>query len=202
MESAVGNQDVAVLNSLTATTFDSMRGFEDAAADATDPRLKRVFSDFAAERRAIVTTLKDAVRRFGGTPEENGTAAGAAHRLWMDLKAGLASSNRAAIESVETGEAYLRMKYEEALADKTLTPGVRDIIADAFTAIAKGDRVHELRRCLGMTDSEQRAGGRLNWNRVGMGIGVAAAVIAGAALAASRRGGRSMRGIGETPPPA
>lgn len=163
----MGNHDTQVLNTLIATTIDSALGFEAAAADATDTRLKTVFSEFASERRQITNTLQDEVRRLGGTPEAEGTTKAAAHRRWMDLKNALGSGDKAVIRSVEAGETYIRTKYEAALADEGLTPATRDVITEAYISVARGQaRAIELRRTLGLSAAAARGNG-MTWGTIG-----------------------------------
>ena len=154
----MSNHDTQVLNTLIATTLDSALGFEAAAADASNTRLKTIFTDFASERRQIATTLQNEVTRLGGTAETEGTVKAAAHRRWMDLKNAIVSGDGAVIKSVEAGETYIRTKYEAALADEALASATRDVITDAYMSVARGQaRAIELRRCLGLSGTAARS---------------------------------------------
>ncbi len=176
----MNNHDVTVLNTLIATTIDSALGFEDAATQATDPQLQSIFSKFGEERRQVATRLQAEVRRMGGTPEEDGTVKAAAHRRFMDLKNAVVSGDSAILKSVETGETYIRTKYETALADDALSPTARDFLIDAYTSVARGQaRAIELRRCLGL--GQARTSGSINWSTLG-----AAAAVGGLAFGATR----------------
>ncbi len=60
------DNDISVLNSLIATTLDSVDGYTEAAGDIENPRYGSVFSDRARERREVVSDLQAEVRRLGG----------------------------------------------------------------------------------------------------------------------------------------
>ncbi len=184
----MSDHDISVLNTLVATTIDSARGFEAAADDATDDRLKSIFMGFASDRREVVLQLQAEVRRLGAEPESEGTLKATAHRRWMDLKNALTGGDGAVIKSVETGETYIRTKYETALADDRLSPEAREAITDAFVAVARGQaRVIELRRSLGLARTRS---GPADLSKLGTSLGAVA--VLGAAYAASRYlGGRS-----------
>ncbi|MFX8055657.1 PA2169 family four-helix-bundle protein, partial [Acinetobacter baumannii] len=67
------DNDISVLNSLIATTLDSVDCYTEAAGDIENPRYGSVFSDRARERREVVSDLQAEVRRLGGDPEDDGT---------------------------------------------------------------------------------------------------------------------------------
>ncbi|WP_334185920.1 ferritin-like domain-containing protein [Novosphingobium sp.] len=142
--------DISVLNGLIATAFDSLKGFEDAAAEAKSTRFADLFAGFARDRKQVVASLQAEVRGLGGDPEDNSSFMGAAHRIFMDLKHAFASkSDKAIIDEVERGEDHIKAKFEIALKDTDLQPATRDVIRDAFTFVKAGhDQTSALKHSL------------------------------------------------------
>ena len=141
------SRDVEILNSLITTTIDSANGFERSAEDADAGRFKQLFSEFANERRQVVTDLQQVVRAAGGTPNDDGSLKAELHRRWLDLRDAISGGgDRAVIEEVERGEDYLKTKYDEALRDTELGSTARDAIARAYESVRAGhDRASALK---------------------------------------------------------
>src|SRR3954462_6879423 len=105
--------EIAALNTLIATTIDSVTGFEDSAANIENSRLQELFRDRARERSRIVEELRSEVRRLGGDPEDDGSFLGKTHQRFLDLKAAVAGRDeKAIIDEVERGEDYLKSKFQ------------------------------------------------------------------------------------------
>ena len=63
------NQDqISTLNTLLATTIDSVKGYEDSAQNIDNERFREIFRQNANERQQVVTQLREEVRRLGGEP--------------------------------------------------------------------------------------------------------------------------------------
>ncbi|WP_340266016.1 ferritin-like domain-containing protein [Sphingobium mellinum] len=141
------DSSISLLNSLTKTTLDSMKGFKDAADDAESTRYSSMFADFARERSAVATALQAEVRRLGGQPEDDSSFLAAAHRTFMDLKqAFTGKDDKAIIEEVERGEDYIKGKFEEALRDTDLDPASRAVVERAYQSVKAGhDRASQLK---------------------------------------------------------
>lgn len=141
------SHDISVLNSLIKTTLDSYKGFKEAAEDAEARQYASMFSEFAAERSRVASTLQDEVRRLGGNPEDESSFLAAAHRAFMNLKETLMGRNdRAIIEEVERGEDYIKEKFQTALRDDELSSSTRAVIEQAFTSVRAGhDRASALK---------------------------------------------------------
>ena len=134
------DHDISVLNSLITTTIDSAHGFEKSAKEVEGGRFEQTFSDFAAERRQVVSWLQGTVRELGGTPNDDGSLKADLHRRWIDLRAALTGGggDRAVIEEVERGEDYLKGKYDAALADTELAETTRQAIREAYESVRAG----------------------------------------------------------------
>lgn len=144
------NHDVSVLNGLIATTIDSAEGFARSAENAQAQRYRELFSGYAQERRQVVANLQNRVRALGGTPEDDGSVAGALHRRWEDLKRALSNNDdRAVIEEVERGEDHIKAKYESALSDDRLSAETRMTIRSCFESVLQGhEKARELKHAL------------------------------------------------------
>ena len=142
------DRDVATLNSLIETTLDSVDGSRRSADEAPDSRVAPAFRARAQEREQVVATLRDEVRRRGGTPEADGSLLAAAHRAFLTLRDRIsASDDHAVIAEVDRGESYLNAKWEAAISDDQLSPETRDVIGRCYDSIRAGhDRWEQVHR--------------------------------------------------------
>jgi uncharacterized protein (TIGR02284 family) len=145
------DHDISVLNGLSTTTLDSMKGYEDAAKDAESTRFADIFADYARDRGQVVTDLGAEVTRLGGTPETGSSFLAAAHRTFLDLKQAFTKNDdKAIVEEVERGEDHIKAKYESALADDKLSPATLAVIREAFTSVRAGhDQMSAIKHTLG-----------------------------------------------------
>jgi uncharacterized protein (TIGR02284 family) len=142
--------EIATLNSLIATTIDSINGYEDAAEHIQNERLREIFRQRANERQRVVEDLRAEVRRLGGEPEDDGTIMGKTHQRFLDLKAAIAGRDeKAIINEVERGEDYLKEKFEAALDDSDLSGECRAVVEKAYQSVRSGhDQVSQLKHGL------------------------------------------------------
>ena len=146
----VGSGDTTVLDTLIATLIDSVEGYQKAAADVDNTRFAEMFNARAQERQAAVGKLQAAVARLGGNPEDDGTTAGAVHRGWINLKeAVLGRDDEAIVNSVESGEDYLKEKFETALRNTDLPVEARSAVEEAWTSVKAGhDEMSQLKHAI------------------------------------------------------
>ncbi len=131
--------DVATLNSLIATTIDSIDGYQESAKATDDMRLKDMFETFASDRRQVVEQLRARVTALGGNPEDDGTILAAAHRQFVDLKAMVTGrDDKAIINEVERGEDHIKAKFENAMKDEEISSDTRAIISKACESVRRG----------------------------------------------------------------
>ena len=74
------------LNLCIEACTDGRKGYAVAAVDARDVDLKRFLQRTSFERAEFVTQLQQALRSLGGVPENHGSARGALHRGWLDVR--------------------------------------------------------------------------------------------------------------------
>lgn len=136
----IGNDNINILNSLIATTLDSVDGYRKAAEEANAGRFEEIFLRRAAERQAVVTNLQAAVRQLGGNPEDDGTVLAAAHRAFLSVRDAISGKkdDAAVVAEVERGEDHIKAKYEKALEDGSLDPAVRAVIQQAYVSVREG----------------------------------------------------------------
>ena len=131
--------EISTLNTLIATTIDSITGYEDSAQNIDNERFREIFRQRANERQQVVEQLRAEVRRLGGNPEDDGSFLGKAHQRFEDLKAAITGRDeKAIINEVERGEDYLKEKFEAALNSDTLTPESRTAVERAFQSVRAG----------------------------------------------------------------
>ena len=51
------SEEITALNTLTATTIDSINGYEDSAKNVDNERLREIFRQRASERQMVVQNL-------------------------------------------------------------------------------------------------------------------------------------------------
>lgn len=122
------NSSTDILNDVLETLIDSTHGYEKAAEIADRPAFKNFFSRRATSRRAMADAVREEIAKYGDTPESDGTILASAHRVFMGLSAAVQDNDEAAIEAVETGEEYLRKKFEKALAHDGLSVSAKTLL--------------------------------------------------------------------------
>ena len=147
------NHDVTVLNTLIATTIDSINGYEQSARETESGRFSTIFNERATERRQIVGELQAEVRRMGGEPKDDGSTLGGAHQAFLNLKAAMTGrDDQAVINEVERGEDYLKEKYETALKDDELSSQARAVIQRCYDSVRRGhDQMRDLKHSMQAT---------------------------------------------------
>lgn len=138
---------IATLNTLIATTIDSVKGYEDSAQNIDNENFREIFRQNADERQQVVGQLREEVRRLGGDPEESGSFMGAAHQRFEDLKAAITGRDeKAIINEVERGEDYIKGKFETALESGDLVGDSRSAVEQCYQAVRRGhDQISQLK---------------------------------------------------------
>jgi uncharacterized protein (TIGR02284 family) len=143
-------EEIATLNTLIATTIDSITGYEDSAANIDHERFREIFRERATERQQVVQELREEVRRLGGNPEDDGSFLGKAHQRFEDLKAAITGRDeQAIINEVERGEDYLKAKWQAALQSGTLRGETHDLVERCYQSVKSGhDQISRLKHGL------------------------------------------------------
>ena len=141
------SEAISTLNTLIATTIDSITGYEDSAKNIDDQRLREMFRSRADERQRVVEQLRSEVRRLGGDPEDGGSFLGKTHQRFEDLKAAITGRDeKAIINEVERGEDYLKDKFETALDSDALSGDSRAVVERCYQSVRSGhDQMSQLK---------------------------------------------------------
>ena len=139
------NETVSTLNELIETLKDGKDGFQTAAADVKDAKVKAIFLEFSQQRSNLAGELQAEVRRLGGEAEKTGSAAAAVHRGWINLKSTLGGGEKAILNEAERGEDVAVKSYEKAM-QANLSPEVAGVVRRQFDQVKKAhDRIRDLR---------------------------------------------------------
>lgn len=141
-------ETISTINDLIETLKDGQEGFRRAAKAVEDPELKTLFNEFSLQRARFAGELQsEAVALGESKPEDSGSAAGALHRSWINLRDAIAKRNdHAILEECERGEDSAVHEYQEALEDEDLTGPVREIISRQYERVKSAhDQIKQLR---------------------------------------------------------
>lgn len=138
---------ISTLNTLIATTIDSVTGYEESAQNIDNERFREIFRQRASERQEVVEQLRAEVRRLGGNPEDDGSFLGKVHQRFEDLKAAVTGRDeKAIINEVERGEDYLKEKWQAALQSGTLHGESHDLLQRLYQSVKAGhDQMSQLK---------------------------------------------------------
>jgi len=141
------SEEISTLNTLIATTIDSITGYENSAKDVDSERFREMFRQRADERQRVVEELRSEVRRLGGNPEDDGSFMGKTHQRFEDLKAAITGGDdKSIINEVERGEDYLKEKFETALKSDALSGDSRAIVERCYQSVRSGhDQMSQLK---------------------------------------------------------
>lgn len=144
------SHDISILNTLIATTIDSVEGYTEAAKDSDSGRFGSIFTSRARERREVASRLQQEVVRLGGRAEDDGTMLAGAHRMFLNLKASMTGhDDKAIVNEVEAGEDHIKAKFEDALGDRQLSPEVRQLIEACYASVKAGhDEMRDIKHAM------------------------------------------------------
>ena len=138
---------IAILNDLIKTCFDGAAGFQAAADGVGRDDFKALFLDLSRQRQQLAGELQAEVPRLGSDPGDRGSAGGAAHRGWMNVKAAITGRDDAAIlAECERGEEIAVEEYEKALQTQFPENIAQMIRRQYATVQATHDRIRELEK--------------------------------------------------------
>ena len=141
------SEEISTLNTLIATTIDSITGYENSAKDVDSEHFREMFRQRADERQRVVEELRSEVRRLGGNPEDDGSFMGKTHQRFEDLKAAITGGDdKSIINEVERGEDYLKEKFETALNSDALSGDSRSVVERCYQSVRSGhDQMSQLK---------------------------------------------------------
>lgn len=127
------------LNDLLEKNYDAEKGFKKASENAKHSGLKSYFKTKEQERYDFGHQLKSEIRNFGKEPDKGGSATGAAHRTWMEVKSWFSSDNdESMLEEAIRGEKASVEEYREVLQETTLPQTTQELLHSQKTTIENG----------------------------------------------------------------
>ena len=147
MNTALSNGEVVtLLNSLLETCRDGEFGFSACARHGTADELREVFAMRAADCQRGAIELETYISEYGGTPESGGSASGALHRGWLELKSALPGGNdRAMLDECARGEDTALQRYEDALR-RPLPDALRAVVERQLAGVRRNrEQIQQLR---------------------------------------------------------
>jgi uncharacterized protein (TIGR02284 family) len=122
---------ISTLNSLIETLKDGQEGFKQAAEAVKDSDLKSIFSEYSLQRSKFAGELQaQAVQLGESDPEDSGSASGAMHRTWINIKSAVTSGDdHAILAECERGEDSAIKEYKDAIEGDGLSAPLRDIVS-------------------------------------------------------------------------
>ena len=133
----------SVVKDVVKVLHDGEKGFNDLAEHIKDPQVKAFFVKESQTRAQYASELEEAA---GLDKEEGGTAGGAMHRAWGDIKASLGGGDHTLLETAEQGEDAAKEAYEKALKENVVGGNVRQILQRQQTHVLQShDQVKAFR---------------------------------------------------------
>jgi uncharacterized protein (TIGR02284 family) len=136
-----------MIDDLIETLKDGQEGFKQAAESVKDPQLKSLFSEYSQQRARFAVELRSKAQ----SPDEreskmSGSAAGALHRGWINLKSALTrGDDHSILAECERGEDSAVEEFRKALNNGLSAP-VQEIVSRQYVQIKEAhDRVKNLR---------------------------------------------------------
>lgn len=111
------------LNNLLEKNYDAEKGYRTAAKNSKSNILTDFFERKSNERERFGQVLKNEIKSFGESPNEEGSLKGTAHRTWMNVKAFLTPENdEAMLEEALRGEQATIDEYNEVITSEIELP--------------------------------------------------------------------------------
>lgn len=135
------------LQYILGTLRDGENGYRDAAEHASDPQLKRLFSDFSDQRRQLAGQIENLLANLGEKPREGGSVGAALHRGWLNLRDALSGrDDYAVVAEAERGEDAAVQNYQDVLKE-ALPADVKELLEQQYSTVkASHDRVRDLKQ--------------------------------------------------------
>jgi uncharacterized protein (TIGR02284 family) len=137
---------IETLNDLIENCKDGEYGFRACADNVKSEQLKALLQRRADGCRQAAQELQSRVMRLGGSPDTGGSASGAAHRGWVNLRGTLSlDDERAVLAECERGEDIAVARYRAAL-DKELPLDIEQLVRRQYEgALRNHDEIKALR---------------------------------------------------------
>lgn len=117
------NETVDGLKKIVKMNIDASKGYADAAESLDNPAVESTFRDTSVRRSRFAADLQTALAMSDEDVPDGGTALGAFHRSWMNVRNALnGGSTEVILTEAARGESSLVEAYEDALVDTAGSP--------------------------------------------------------------------------------
>lgn len=124
------------LNNLLQKTYDAEQGYKKAAENTDNAVLKSFFTRKSKQRYNFGHQLKNEISSFGQKIEKGGSAAGTAHRTWMDFKSFFTTNDEESmLEEAIRGEKASLEEYRDVLTEIDLPKSTETILLQQMNQI-------------------------------------------------------------------
>jgi uncharacterized protein (TIGR02284 family) len=149
---------IETLNDLIENCKDGEYGFHTCAEYVRSDALRSLLQQRAAGCRQAAQDLVVLVMRLDGTPDDGGSASGAVHRGWLNVRGTIAlDDDLAMLAECERGEDIAVARYRAAL-DKDLPLEFEQVVRRQYEgALRNHDEIKTLRDSLAKTPRESLA---------------------------------------------
>jgi uncharacterized protein (TIGR02284 family) len=139
--------EIKAVRTVIEVLHDGEKGFQSLGEELKNPQAKSYFAEEAATRRKFASELESAVSSVTGEAvSEGGTASGAIHRTWGELKAKMGGSDHTLLDTAEQGEDAAKKAYEEVLKMNDVPAPLQSLLRKQQTHILQShDKVRAMR---------------------------------------------------------
>ena len=132
----LSNKEVEeTLRSVIQSLIDGQEGFKEIGERLEDSTLKRYFAAESLKRASFRGDLETVLHDHGvHDTKEHGTAGGAIHRTWAEVKAKLGGGDHTLLETAEAGEDAAKKAYKDAL-EKDLPLPIKQLLDTQYAHI-------------------------------------------------------------------
>ena len=136
-----------VVRTVIEVLHDGEKGFKSLGEEIKDSNARSFFTAESTTRGKFASELEAALgSSTGEAVSEGGTASGAIHRAWGELKAKMGGSDHTLLATAEQGEDAAKKAYEEALKVKDIPATVQTILRKQQSHILQAhDKVKAMR---------------------------------------------------------
>lgn len=132
-----------IVKEVVEVLHDGHKGFAELAEHIKDPQVKAFFLKESQTREQYANELESVALL---KKEEAGTAAGAMHRFWGELKGKLGGGDHTLLATAEQGEDAAKEAYQKALKENVISGTVRQILLKQQTHVQQShDQVKTFR---------------------------------------------------------
>ncbi|HZH72313.1 MAG TPA: PA2169 family four-helix-bundle protein [Mariniphaga sp.] len=121
----------SVLQEITDTCYDGVKGYETAADEINDESIKTLFLRLAQQRKGFIEELRNEALKLGIELESSGSAKGFFHRTWLATKAAFTDYTKdKIIEEAMDGEKKAVEVYTVAYGSQEVPQYIIDILKE------------------------------------------------------------------------